>query len=176
MAFDPSSAAHIEIAGVLSTAKTYNPSTFQAYTTPGGGFELNSNFRLLKGLRIIENFTYGKGIGRYFFGQGPSLILYATGAPADVLSGGTVDGLEYQVAKNTVLYTYYGGVYYGRTTTIDPLTHRPVGYGYVGSSSGNNRTIQEATFGVRQTLWEILYGAGFRSTPSIRTWSVILVG
>jgi hypothetical protein len=35
-----------------------------------------------------------------------------------------------------------------------------VGYGYIGSSSGDNRIIQEATFGFNQTLWkDAKYGA-----------------
>jgi hypothetical protein len=154
VAWDPNSSVHIEGAGILTTTKTYNPATFQSYTTEGGGFEANSNFQIFKNLRVIENFTYGKGIGRYFFGQGPDVILYDNGAPANVKSGGTVDGLEFQASKNTTLYAYYGGAYYGRLTTIDPLTHRPVGYGGAFSAPGNNRTIQEFTFGVQQTLWK----------------------
>jgi hypothetical protein len=30
----------------------------------------------------------------------------------------------------------------------------PVGYGYAGSPAGQNRTIQEATFGLSQTFWK----------------------
>ncbi len=153
VAFDPNTSAHVEIAGILSTTKTYNPSTFQGYTTPGGGVSFNSNFQVLKGLRLIENFTYGDGVGRYFFGQSPDVILYNTGAAANIRSGGTVDGIEYQLGKKTALYAYYGGMYAGRTTTVDPLTHKVVGYGGAGSSTGNNRTIEEATFGVQQTFW-----------------------
>src|SRR5271165_5620173 len=153
VAFDPNKAAHIEAAGILTTTRTYNPTTFQGYTKEGGGFEFNSNFQVAKNFRVIENFTYGDGIGRYFFGQAPNVILYNTGAAANVRSGGTVDGVEFNVAKNTALYAYYGGIFAARTTTIDPLTHKPVGYGGAGSSSGNNRTIQEITFGLQQTLW-----------------------
>jgi hypothetical protein len=153
VAFDPSKAAHIEAAGILTTTHTYNPATFQSYTKTGGGFEFNSNFQVFKSLRVIENFTYGDGIGRYFFGQAPSVILYNTGSAGNIHSGGTVDGVEFNVAKNTALYSYYGGMYAARTTTIDPLTHKPVGYGGAGSASGNNRTIQEITFGLQQTFW-----------------------
>ncbi len=153
VAFDPNKAVHVELAGILTTTHTYNPSTFQTYTTPGGGVEFNSNFQVFKNFRVIENFTYGDGIGRYFFGQAPSEILYNTGAAANIRSGGTVDGIEMNVAKNTALYAYYGGMYAARTTTVDPLTHKVVGYGGAGSATGNNRTIQEATFGVQQTFW-----------------------
>ena len=50
LAFDPNKAAHIEVAGILSTTNTYNPATFQSYTKPGGGFEFNSNFQVFKDL------------------------------------------------------------------------------------------------------------------------------
>ena len=153
LAFDPNKAVHIEGAGILSTTQTYNPATFQTYTKTGGGFEFNSNFQVFKNFRVIENFTYGDGIGRYFFGQSPDAILYNTGSAGNIHSGGTVDGVEFNVAKKTALYAYYGGMYAGRTTTIDPLTHKPVGYGGAGSATGNNRTIQEATFGLQQTFW-----------------------
>lgn len=35
-----------------------------------------------------------------------------------------------------------------------------VGYGYTGAPSGQNRTVQEGTFGINQTLWkDAKYGA-----------------
>jgi hypothetical protein len=41
----------------------------------------------------------------------------------------------------------------GRDTVID-TTGKLVGYGYKGSSSSQNRTIQEATFGFNQAIWK----------------------
>jgi hypothetical protein len=47
----------------------------------------------------------------------------------------------------------------GRDTVID-TNKKLVGYGYTGSSSSQNRTIQEATFGFNQTFWKSgKYGA-----------------
>ena len=50
---------------------------------------------------------------------------------------------------------YYGGIYIVRNTAIDTGKTTPtLGYGYSGSSSGQNRSIQEITFGFNQTIWK----------------------
>ena len=64
-------------------------------------------------------------------------------------------------------------MYAARTTTIDPLTHKPVGYGGAGSASGNNRTIQEITFGLQQTFWRDPKWGALQFYLSTPTCSVI---
>ena len=64
----------------------------------------------------------------------------------------TVSGLEY-TSKNTLIFAYYGGILIGRDTVIDTSGSK-VGYGYIGSSSSQNRTIQEATFGFNEAIWK----------------------
>ena len=60
----------------------------------------------------------------------------------------------------TQLSAYYGGVYIQRNTAIDPANGRLVGYGFTGSPSGQNRTIQQVTFNWNQTFWkDPKYGA-----------------
>jgi hypothetical protein len=49
-----------------------------------------------------------------------------------------------------VLYAYYGGVYIGKDLTVD-TTGKLVGYGPI-ANDGQNRTIQEITFGTNTTL------------------------
>jgi hypothetical protein len=61
-----------------------------------------------------------------------------------------LSGFEY-THKNSVIYALYGGVYIQRNTALD-TNGKPVGYGFTGSSNGQNRAIQEATFGLNQTL------------------------
>jgi len=41
-------------------------------------------------------------------------VIRADGSISPIHSGGTVDGFEAQVTKNTLLYAYYGGLYIGR--------------------------------------------------------------
>ncbi len=70
-----------------------------------------------------------------------------------------MSGLEYTVGNNALSW-YYGGVYIGRASTIDPATGRPVGYGYSGSPNSQNRSIQEITFDWNRTFWrDAKYGA-----------------
>ncbi len=51
-------------------------------------------------------------------------------------------------------YGYYGGIYIQRNVTLDTNGVTRVGYGYPGSPSGQNRTVQEASFGTNTTLWK----------------------
>ena len=189
IAFDPKTGAlhqHIEFAGLLTSVRTYDPTAKVRNSTTGGGLSANFNFELVKNLHLILNTFYSDGGGRYIFALGPQFIINrdANGVyqPSLVHSGSGIAGLEYQVNKSTMLYTYYGGADYGRSYGIDcytqpivtppigtpPPTTTPtpvcnqtpssspvyIGYGYPKSPNSQNRTIQEATFGVNETFWK----------------------
>jgi hypothetical protein len=159
IAYDPSSKFHAEIAGLNSNFKSYNPTTNVHYQRSGGGVEGNFNVEIAKGLRVIFNSYWSDGGGRYIFGEAPDLVVKANGDIGLLHSGSTVSGLEY-TNGNSVFYGYYGGIYIGRYTVIDPSTNKPVGYGYTGSASSQNKAIQEATLGFNRTLWkDAKYGA-----------------
>ncbi len=177
VALDPISKFHIEFGGLLREFKLWNPPTntaypSQTYSATGGGGFLNLNFELFKGFRVDTNNYWSDGGGRYIFGQAPDLIARADGSPSLIHSGSTVSGFEY-THQNTLIYAYYGGVYISRNFAIVPVTTTspgpppvttttltPFGYGYTGSPSGQNRTIQEPTFGFAQTFWkDPKYGA-----------------
>jgi hypothetical protein len=153
----------------------FNPNTSTHYSTVGGGGFVNLNFELFKGFRLLTNNFWSDGGGRYIFGQAPDLIARADGSPSLVHSGSTVSGFEY-THKNTLIYSYYGGLYVGRDVAID-TNGNPVGYGYTGSPAGQNRAVQEGTFGFAQTFWkDAKYGAltfmGQYSYLSRDPWSV----
>ncbi len=169
LAFDPmvnGKLMHVEFGGVFSSFKTYNPTTGSKYTKQGGGGQFNFNFELAKNFRLIGNQFLSDGEGRYLFGQAPDLIIRPDGSPSPVHSASTVDGFEYQV-HNSQFYAYYGGIYIGRDVAIDtsnnlsagdptkpPAKYPLIGYGYKGSPNSQNRSIQEATFGLTQTFWK----------------------
>ncbi len=144
---------HAEFGGVLRTMKVYDPARLNSFEATGGGAQANFNVEIFKNARLVTNNYYSDGGGRYIFGQAPDLIIRGDGTPSLVHAGSTVSGLEIQV-KKTLLYAYYGGVYIARDTTIDPATGARVGYGYTGSPNGQNRSIQEITMGLTQTLWK----------------------
>jgi hypothetical protein len=156
VAFDPHISErlfHIEVEGVARSFKVFNPFTVDHFTTTGGGGALNLNFEVFKNFRLISNNFYGDGVGRYIFGQAPDLVIRGNGSLSLVHSYSTVQGVEAQVAKGTLLDAYYGGVYIQKNVIIDPLTGKQVGYGFVGSGLTANRSVQEITGGLTQTIW-----------------------
>ena len=106
---------HIEVAGMVRSFKYFNPlpGVNHTFQTTGGGGAVNSNFELFKGFHLIENAFFSDGGGRYIFGVGPDLIVRPDGNLSLVHAYSTVDGFEANVSKNLMLYSYYGGAYYG---------------------------------------------------------------
>jgi len=152
IAFDPNSRVHFEIAGVEITNKVANPTTtpaFKTFSKVGGGGSVNLNVEVAKNFRLVTNNFYSSGGGRYIFGQAPDFILRSNGDISLVHSASTVTGFEATVGK-TLFYGYYGGVYIARNLALDSNGAR-IGYGPI-ASDGQNRAIQEATFGTNTTL------------------------
>jgi hypothetical protein len=169
VALDPSPKFHAEFGGVErqfrvavnSTTAATSPIVHQSLS--GGGAFVNLNFELFKGFRLLTNNYWSEGGGRYLFGQVPDVIVRPDGSLSAIRASSTVSGFEY-THKNTLLYSYYGGIYaYRNTATVNGAQY---GYG-VDAIGGNyaagisqNRSIQEATFGFNQTLWrDGKYGA-----------------
>jgi len=152
LALDPTPKFHFEIAGVEITNRISNPAStpaFQTSTTAGGGVAVNLNFELFKGFRLLTNNFWNDGAGRYIFGQAPDFIIHADGSMSLVHSASTVSGFEY-TAKKSMFYVYYGGVYIAKNLAVD-ATGKTIGYGPI-ASDGQNRSIQEITFGSNFTL------------------------
>ena len=111
VAFDPNSRFHVDLAGIERNFKTVNPSLLsQHFTTEGGGVELGINAEIFKGFRLINTDYWSDGGGRYLFGQAPDVIVRADGSLSPIHSGGFIGGFE-DTIKNTLLYSYYGGIY-----------------------------------------------------------------
>jgi hypothetical protein len=149
---------HIEVAGVYRAFRLNTPGLGNVTTSAGGG-SINANLELFKNFHLIANTFWSDGGGRYIFQLGPDFAvnINAAGnfAPSPIHAGSGVGGFEYTI-KNSLLYAYYGGAYFGRdfeaTTTSTGTTY--TGYGYPGSGTSQNRTIQEPTIGLIQTFWK----------------------
>ena len=158
---------HVEAAGLVRSFKFTAPlgagGRFQSSTATAASGEVNANLEIFKNVRLIANTFFGSGNGRYVFGLAPDAIIRADGSISPIHTYSTVDGFEANIMKNTLLYAYYGGIYVGRNTAFDADGSTLVGYGVSGTSSiteSQNRTIQEGTIGVVQTLWKNAnYGA-----------------
>jgi len=156
LAFDPTNKFHLELAGVEITNRLSNPAStpaFQSHTKAGGGGSINLSFLVAPGVKVYTNNFWSDGGGRYIFGQAPDFIVHGDGSLSLVHSASTVTGIEATFGKKTptMFYAYYGGVYIGKNLAIDANGTTKIGYGPI-SSDGQNRTIQEATFGTNTTL------------------------
>lgn len=154
-----SHAFHIEASGLYRTFRLNTVATNPNITRSSGGGSVNVNFEVVKNLRLIGTSFWSDGGGRYIFGLGPDFVVKtdATGnfVPSPLHAGSSIGGFEYQFIPQTMLYGYYGGAYFGRNFQTATPGPPPVfvGYGFRGSSSAQNRSIQEATFGIIETLW-----------------------
>lgn len=148
---------HVEIAGIYRAFRLNTPGLGNV-TKSGGGGSINANLELFKNFHLIANTFWSDGGGRYIFQQSPDFTVNVNAAgnfvPSPLHAGSGIGGFEYTINKS-LLYAYYGGIYLGRNfqqvTAGPPPTF--TGYGYPGSGSGQNRTIQEGTIGLNQTLW-----------------------
>ncbi|MBV8865984.1 MAG: hypothetical protein JO210_11365, partial [Acidobacteriaceae bacterium] len=156
---------HIEAAGLIRNFKYVNgsgkPTAYPTYSATAGSGEVNGNFEVAKNFRLIANTFFGSGNGRYIFAQAPDVVIRANGSVAPLHSYSTVDGFEVNLGKNNLLYGYYGGIYIDKAQIFDSTASgstlaKPVyvGYGYQGSASSQNRTVQEGTIGIIRTLWK----------------------
>ena len=154
LALDPVKQVHFEIGGVERNFKVYNPTTSTSFSAQEGAGFVNLHVEPVKGFRLVTNNFWGAGNGRYIFGQAPDVIAHADGSLSPIHSASTVSGFEI-TQKKTLLYAYYGGIYILRNTAIDTGKTTPgIGYGYSGAGSGQNRAIQELSFGFNQTIWK----------------------
>jgi hypothetical protein len=150
---------HVELAGLLSTFKIFNPTANATTSVTGGGGSLNANLELFKNFHLIATSFYSDGGGRYIFGLGPNFIVRPGNTLSLVHADSGIGGFEYQITPKTMYYGYYGGAYFGRNYSIIPaatLGGAPtyVGFGFPGSPSSANKSIQEATFGIIRTFWK----------------------
>jgi hypothetical protein len=158
IAFDPTARIHFEVAGLARAFKDWNSATNQHFTKPGFGGSFNGNFEVVKNFRVVTNNYWSDGGGRYLFGQAPDVVIRSDGSLSPIHAGGTVDGIEANVTKNFLLYSYYGGIYVDKDVALDANGTSLIGYGFRGGSQ--NRNIQEVTIGFNQTIWrDAKYGA-----------------
>lgn len=156
--FDPSMRFHGEVGGIARFFQLYEQTAAATYTAVGGAGFLNLDFGITRQLRLLTHNYWSDGGGRYIFGQAPDLIVRPDGTPSLLHSGSSVDGFEF-AHRNMAVGAYYGLVYVDRNVEID-TTGQPIGWGYAGSPSGDNRTIQEGTFDFIQNFWKSpSYGA-----------------
>jgi hypothetical protein len=161
---DPSRRFHFEVGGIARFFQDFNTTSQTKFTSTGGAGFGNLDVEIFKGLRLLSHNYWSDGGGRYIFGQAPDFTLRTDGSIDLIHSESTVDGFEF-THKNTTLFGYYGLIYINRNILAD-TNGCYYGWGYgaspsgsgpgcasVSSLSGQNRAIQEPTFGIVQYFW-----------------------
>jgi hypothetical protein len=123
---------HVEAGAIIRSFKLALPTApFTTNSATAASGEVNANLGVTKNLKLIANTFFGSGNGRYTFGLAPDVIVRADGTISPIHTYSTVDGVEYNLTKNTLLSAYYGGVYIKRDTAVD-LNGSLIGYGFLG--------------------------------------------
>ena len=172
---------HFETAGLLTPVEIFTPASVTKTAAnrdihEGGGVSGAVNAEVVRNLHLIVTGFWSDGGGRYIGGLGPGFVVLQPGsttAPFEaqlVHSGSGIASTEWQASQSTLLSLSYSGAYFGRVFSIDPSTGNPVGYGFIGSASSNNRAIQEETLATQTTLWK---RPGFGSVQAITQSSYI---
>ena len=75
------------------------------------------------------------------------------GTLSPIHSASGIAGFEYQVSPKAQLYAYYGTAFFQRNFD-QYAAGKYYGYGYPGSPTSNNRSIQEYTLGYTHTFFK----------------------
>jgi hypothetical protein len=154
---------HVEAGALIRSFKFAagtgsKPVVYNTHSATAVSGEVNANLELAKNFRVIANTFFGFGNGRYVFGLAPDFVIRADGSISPIHTYSTVSGFEANIARNTLLYSYYGGLYVKRETALDANGMTVIGYGgpttSASTAQNQNRAIQEATAGVVQTFWK----------------------
>ncbi len=152
---------HLDAAGLIRQFKVNTlTSTVNANASATGvAGSINGNIAVLPNLLLVGTFFTGDGGGRYLANDGaPDFIVNpANASGVDTLSLVQSDsyilGAEWDTMPANKVYAYYSRADIGRKFVQTGAT-TGVGYGYVGSSSSDNKWIDEWTFGDTYTVWK----------------------
>ncbi len=158
---------HLEGMGLLTSAKVsvtpVGGTTVVSHSKMGGGGQVATVFDLFKNFRLVANAFWSYGGGRYINGLGADAVVAPNAAGTDVAvslihSGGGISGFEFQAGPKTLIAGYYGIDYFQRNffrDTTSPAVTKPfIGFGGPNSANSANRSIQEPTLDITQTLWK----------------------
>jgi hypothetical protein len=162
---------HFEVGAVATSVQIAVPqpgstTAFVKNSEIGGGGFGGINVALTRKFRVLGYGLYGDGMGRFHGGFGPQFVVrpiaQAPGAfiaePSMVHSGSGFGGFEWLATAKTQIGAYYGASYFQRNfftdVTSSAATKPIIGFGGPNSSNSNNKSIQEGSLVISQTLWK----------------------
>lgn len=147
VAFNPTPAVHLDIGGVIRafrhTIAPYDDD--DSFGRVGRGANINGSVRATPTTKVLGQFAFGAGIGRYIGGLVPDVTFDADSSidPLDTTSW--VTGVEQKLGPWVSIAGYYSGVDTDNQVATD-TDGSFIGFGFPGSPGSNNRTMQQVTF------------------------------
>ena len=155
VALNPVKALHVDVGGVLRVFRHHLVQFDQDFRSAGGGISINTRLNPAAATKLMLQWAYGPGLGRYLGGMVPDVTVRANGEIDPIDAGSWMTGIEQKVSRSLTLSGYYSGVSAEETFSLAEDAESYVGYGYPGSSNSNNKRIQEVTGVFAWEAWKL---------------------
>jgi hypothetical protein len=144
VAFNPSPAIHIDAGGVVRAFRHTIAPYDDTRKAMGGGASVNAAVTPRLGTRLIGQYAFGSGLGRYLGGLAPDVAFDSDGNIEPIPSTSWVAGIEQMLSARLSVAGYYSGVSTEDTWVVDS-DGKNIGFGFPGASNAANKTIDEVT-------------------------------
>ncbi len=144
VAFNPVPAFHVDAGGVLRVFRHTIAPYDETFKAVGGGASINASVAPVSGTRLIGQYAFGSGLGRYVGGLAPDVAFDASGDITPIPVQSWVAGIEQVLTPRISLAGYYSGIHADDTWFADTAGGN-IGFGFPGSSNAVNKLIDEVT-------------------------------
>src|SRR5688572_3269676 len=144
VALNPTPAIHLDAGGVVRVFRHTLAPYDEVSRAVGGGASVNGSFAPINGTRLIGQYAFGSGFGRYLGGLAPDVAFDSDGNVEPIPSRSWVAGVEQTVSARVSIAGYYSGVSTDDTWFPD-TDGANIGFGFSGASNAANKTIDEVT-------------------------------
>jgi hypothetical protein len=147
VALNPTKTVHLDIGGVLRAFrhKVAPYDDEDTFSEVGGGASINASVLATANTKVLGQFAFGAGIGRYIGGLVPDVTFNADSSIEPLETTSWVAGVEQKLGP----WVSVGGYYSGMDTENQVATDTDgafIGFGFPGSSNSNNKSIQQLAF------------------------------
>jgi hypothetical protein len=144
IAFNPSFAIHVDAGGVVRVFRHAIAPYDDMRKATGGGGSINAAVVPRLGTRLIGQYAFGSGLGRYLGGLAPDVAFESNGDITPIPATSWVAGLEQALSTRLSVAGYYSGVSTEDTWVVD-TDGKNIGFGFPGQSNAANKLIDEVT-------------------------------
>ena len=103
VAFNPVKAFHVDVGGILRVFRHHLTQFDKDFRSAGGGISINSRLNPAAATKLMLQWAYGPGLGRYIGGMVPDVAIRANGEIDPIDAGSWMTGIEQKVSKSLTL-------------------------------------------------------------------------